>query len=169
MAMDYEIRQVRRKDLPIVAELDYEAFSAYGTVENPETFTLRFEAFPPGFIVLTEGNEIAAYGCAEKWLNTREPGLDENPLETHKPNGKIFCITGMAVRLKHRGKGYGLAVLDYLIQIAKREGCTKIILETTHAQGLYLKRGFKTVQSRNERGVSLAIMSLDLKYTEENI
>jgi ribosomal protein S18 acetylase RimI-like enzyme len=164
----YKIRQVQESDLSNVADLDYEAFSPYGTAENPETFTLRFKTFPSGFVVLTEGSEIAAYGCSEKWLSEREPSLDENPLDTHKPNGKIFCITGMAVRVKHRGKGYGLAVLDYLIQIAKHEQCTKIVLETTHAQGLYLKRDFKTVRSRNERDVSLDIMSLDLKYNEVN-
>lgn len=162
----YRIRQIQEADLLGVAHLDYEAFSPYGTEENPETFVLRFKAFPSGFVVLTEGNEIVAYGCSEKWLTEREPGLDENPLDTHKPDGKIFCITGMAVRVKHRGKGYGLAILDHLIQIAECEGCTKIILETTHAQGLYLKRNFKTIQSRNERGVSLDIMSLDLTYNK---
>lgn len=158
----YKIRQVQEADLPDVADLDYEAFSPYGTAENAETFVLRFKAFPSGFVVLIESDEIVAYGCSEKWLTEREPGLDENPLDTHKPNGKIFCITGMAVRVKHRGKGYGLAVLDHLIQIAEREECTKIILETTHAQGLYLKRNFKIIQSRNERGISLDVMSLDL-------
>ena len=120
------IRQVQHNELSIVADLDYEAFSPYGTAENPETFVSRFEAFPSGFVVLTEGDEIAGYGCSEKWLAEREPGLDENPLETHQPDGKIFRITGMAVRIRHRAKGYGLAILDSLIQIAKREQCTKI-------------------------------------------
>lgn len=162
----YEICQVRENDLSEVADLDYEAFSPYGTAENPETFSLRFKAFPTGFVVLTENGEIAAYGCSEKWLTEREPGLDENPLDTHKPDGKIFCITGMAVRIKHRGKGYGLAVLDHLMQIAKNEKCTKIVLETTHAQGLYLKRDFKIIQSRTEREVTLDIMALDLKHDD---
>ncbi|MEW5940435.1 MAG: GNAT family N-acetyltransferase [Chloroflexota bacterium] len=160
----YEIRQAQERDLPIVADLDYEGFSPYGTQEKPETFALRLKAFPAGFIVLTEGGEIAAYGCSEKWTTEREPGLDENPLETHKPDGKIFCITGMAVRIEHRGKGYGLAVLNRLIQIARREHCAKIVLETTHAQGLYLKRGFKIARSRLERGVTLDVMALDLNH-----
>lgn len=160
----YQIRHVQEEDLPEVADLDYEAFSPYGTAENPETFLLRFQAYPSGFVVLIKNGEIAAYGCSEKWLTEREPGLDENPLDTHKPDGKIFCITGMAVRIKHRGKGYGLAVLDYLIEIARDERCVKIVLETTHAQGLYLKRDFQIVQSRTEREVTLDIMALDLKY-----
>ena len=164
----HKIRQVQQDDLPSVADLDYEAFSPYGTAENPETFIARFKAFPSGFLVLEENNEIVAYGCSEKWLTEREPGLDENPLDTHKPDGKIFCITGMAVRIRHRRKGYGLAVLDSLIRIAKSENCIKIVLETTHAQDLYLKRGFITTQSRNEREVALDIMSLNLEPDGKN-
>ena len=163
MVSNYIIREVEENDLTAVADLDYEAFSPYGTEENPETFSLRFKAFPAGFIVLIDDNEIAGYGCSEKWQTEREPGLDENPLETHKPDGKIFCITGMAVRIKYRGKGYGLALVDHLIQIAKNEHCIKIVLETTHAQGLYLKRNFRTVQRRSQRGVQLDVMALELE------
>ena len=157
------VRNAREQDISAVAEIDAEAFSPYGTAEKPETFQLRLTAFPDGFIILVADNEIAAYGCSEKWLTEREPGLDENPLATHQPNGRIFCITAMAVKVKYRGRGYGLLILDKFIEIAHREGCKKIVLETTHAQGLYLKRGFKTVQNRTEREVSLDVMSLDIE------
>jgi ribosomal protein S18 acetylase RimI-like enzyme len=157
------VRHVRDQDISAVAEIDAEAFSPYGTAEKLETFQLRMTAFPNGFIILVADNEIAAYGCSEKWLSEREPGLDENPFVTHQPDGRIFCITAMAVKTKYRGRGYGLLVLDKLIEIAHKEGCRKIILETTHAQDLYLKRGFKVVQNRTERGVPLDVMSLDIE------
>lgn len=157
------VRNARDQDVPAVIEIDEEAFSPYGTAEKPETFQLRLTAFPDGFIVLVADNEIAAYGCSEKWLTERERTLDENPRTSHQPEGRILCITGMAVKTKYRGRGYGLLVLDKLIAIAHREGCRKIVLETTQAQGLYLKRGFKTVQNRTERGISLDVMSLDIE------
>jgi ribosomal protein S18 acetylase RimI-like enzyme len=157
------VRNARDQDISSVVEIDVEAFSPYGTAELPETFQLRLTAFPDGFIILIAGNEIAAYGCSEKWLTEREPGLDENPLTTHQPDGRILCITAMAVKMKYRGRGYGLRILDKLMEIAHNEGCRKIVLETTHAQGLFLKRGFKTVQNRNERGISLDVMSLDIE------
>jgi len=157
------VRNARDQDIPAVAEIDEEAFSPSGTVEKPETFQLRLTAFPDGFVILVADNEIAAFGCSEKWLTEREPGLDENPLETHQLDGRIFCITGMAVRLKDRGRGYGLLVLDRLIEIARGEGCRRIVVETTQAQGFYLQRGFKTVRQRTERGVSLDVMSFDVK------
>ena len=157
------VRNARDQDISAVTEIDSEAFSPYGTAEKPETFQLRLTAFPNGFIILVAGNEIAAYGCSEKWLAEHEPGLDENPLKTHQPDGRIFCITAMAVKTKYRGKGYGLRILDKLMEIAHNEGCRKIVLETAQAQGLYLKRGFKTVRNRTERGISLDVMSLDIE------
>ena len=157
------IRNAREQDIPAVAEIDAEAFGPYGTAENPETFQLRLTAFPNGFIILVADNEIAAFGCSEKWLTEREPGLDENPLTTHQPDGRIFCITALAVKKKYQGRGFRLLVLDKLIETAHSEGCKKIILETTHAQDLYLKRGFKSVKNRTERGISLDVMSLDIE------
>jgi len=155
------VRNARDQDLPTVVQIDTEAFSPYGTAEKPETFQLRLTAFPDGFVILVADNEIAGYGCTEKWLTEREPGLDENPLMTHNLDGRILCITALAVKKEFRGRGYGLRILDKLIEIARRERCLKIVLETTHAQGFFLKRGFKTVHSRTERGVSLDVMSLD--------
>jgi ribosomal protein S18 acetylase RimI-like enzyme len=157
------VRNVRDQDISVVAEIDAEAFLPYGTAEKPETFQLRLTAFPDGFIILIAENEIAAFGCSEKWLTEREPALDENPLVSHQPEGRIFCITAIAVKLKYRERGYDLLVLDKLIEIAHNEGCRKIVLETTHAQDLYLKRGFQTVQNRTERGISLDVMSLDIE------
>ena len=155
------VRNARDQDLPTVVQIDTEAFAPYGTAEKPETFQLRLTAFPDGFIILVADNEIAGYGCTEKWLTEREPSLDENPLTTHNLDGRILCITALAVKKEFRGRGYGLRILDKLIEIARRERCQKIVLETTHAQGFFLKRGFKTVHSRTERGVSLDVMSLD--------
>jgi ribosomal protein S18 acetylase RimI-like enzyme len=159
------VRNARDQDIPAVAEIDAEAFSPYGTAEKPETFQLRLTAFPNGFVILVADNEIAAYGCSEKWLTEREPGVDENPVVTHQPEGRIFCITAMAVRKKYQGRGYSLLILDKLIETAHLEGCKKIVLETTHAQDLYRKRGFKVVRNRTERGISWDIMSLDVEST----
>jgi ribosomal protein S18 acetylase RimI-like enzyme len=162
------VRNARDQDIPAVAEIDAEAFAPYGTAEQRETFQLRLTAFPNGFIILVAENEVAAFGCSEKWLTEREPSLDENPQVTHQPDGRIFCITGLAVKSKYRGRGYSLLVLDRLIETAHLEGCNKVVLETSHAQDLYRKRGFETVTSRTERGVSFDVMSLDVKPTGMN-
>ena len=157
------IRNAREQDIPAVLEIDTEAFSPYVTAEKPETFQTRLTAFPDGFIILVAENEIAAYGCSEKWSTEREPGLDEDASVTHQRDGRILCITAMAVKKKFQGRGYSLLVLDKLLEIAHNQGCRKIVLETTHAQELFQKRGFKTVRNRTERGVSLDVMSLEIE------
>ena len=161
------VRNARDQDIPAVAEIDAEAFTAYGTAEKPETFQLRLKAFPDGFLILIAENEIAAFGCSEKWLTEREPGLDENPAITHQPDGRILCITAMAVKTNFRGRGYGLLILDKMIEVARRESCSQIIVETTHAQGLFKKRGFKTIHKRTEREIALDVMSLTVKLHEK--
>jgi len=157
------VRNARDQDIPAVVEIDAEAFSSYRTAEKPETFQLRLTAFPDGFIILVADNEIAAFGCSEKWLTEREPGLDKDPSVTHQRDGRVLCITGMAVKKKYQGRGFSLVVLDKLLEVAHNQGCRKIVLETTHAQVLYQKRGFKTVKNRTERGTSLDVMSLDIE------
>ena len=111
------VRNARDQDIPAVVEIDAESFSPYGTAEQPEIFPLRLTAFPDGFIILVAENEVAGFGCSEKWLSEREPGLDENPLTTHQPDGRIFCITAMAVKTNFRGRGYGLRILDKLMEM----------------------------------------------------
>jgi len=157
------IRNARDQDLSTVAEIDTEAFSPYGITEKLETFQHRLTAFPNGFIILVAENEIAAFGCSEKWLAEREPHLDEDPLATHQPDGRIFCITALAVKKKFQGRGYSLLVLDRLMETAHAEGCKRIVLETTHAQDVYRQRGFNTVRNHTERGISFDVMSLDIE------
>jgi len=157
------IRNAREQDISAVVEIDTEAFSPYGTAEKPETFQQRLTAFPDGFIILVAENEIAAFGCSEKWLTEREPGLDENSSVTHQQDGRVLCITAMAVKKKFQGRGYSLLVLDKLLEVAHNYGCREIVLETSHAQELYQKRGFKTVRTRTERETSLDVMSLEIE------
>ena len=157
------IRNARDQDIPAVIEIDAEALASYGTAARPETFQRRLRAFPDGFVILVAENEVAGYGCSEKWLTEREPSPDEDPLLAHQPDGRILCITGLAVRAKFLGRGYRLRILDRLMEIAHGEGCRKIIAETVNARDLYQQRGFQTVQTRTEGGVSLDVMSLDIE------
>jgi len=157
------IRNAREQDIPAVVEIDSEAVAPYGTAETKETFQNRLVAFPNGFVILVAENEIAGYGCSERWLEEREPGLDQNPAITHQPDGRIFCITALAVKKKFQGRGYSLLLLDKLIETAHLEGCRKVLAETMHDQDLYLKRGFQAVKKRAQSGVSLDVLSLDLK------
>ena len=159
------VRNAREQDIPAVLEIEAEAASAAspsGTASTAERLQQRLTAFPNGFIILVADNEVAGYGCSEKWLDEHEPQPDQTPLAAHQPDGRIFFITTLAVKKKYRGRGYRLLLLDKLIETAHLEGCRKVLLEAAHDQDLYLERGFKTVRNRTEGGISLDVMSLDL-------
>jgi N-acetylglutamate synthase-like GNAT family acetyltransferase len=85
--------------------------------------------------------------------------LGEDPAQTHVPNGRIFCITGMAVRRAHWRRGYGTALLERLLAIAQEQGCEQVVLETTHAVGLYARHGFVVTGQRTQRDVTLTVMA----------
>ena len=163
MPSSFLIRPATPEDIPQVIQLDFEAFSPYGTAESPAIIRARQQVFPEGFVVAEIAGRIVGYGSSEKWSAMREPGLDENPYDTHDPNGPIFCITGMAVAEAHRGQGIGTAMTRRLIDIARAHGCTRVVLETTHAQAFYHRLGFETLAERHERGVQLYIMEKPLQ------
>jgi len=162
------IRNAREQDIPAVAEIGAEVFSAYGTPQKRDTLQRQLTAFPNGFIILVAENEIAAYGCSAKWLDEREPRPNEDRLATHEPDGRIFWITAIAVNQKFQGRGYRLLILDKLMETAHLEGCRKIVVETAHDQDLYLQRGFMTIRNHKEGGILLDVMSFDLKSISRN-
>ncbi|MBK9745998.1 MAG: GNAT family N-acetyltransferase [Chloroflexi bacterium] len=151
-------RPVAERDLPSVVDLDYEAFTPYGTTEDPHIFTARFKVFPQGFVVAELNDNIVGYACSEKWLSDREPTLDENPEATHSPDGTVFCITGMAIRRAYQRQMIGSLLLQDLLRIAREQGCTKVILETSNARAFYVKHGFSKSGERSQNGTLLHIM-----------
>lgn len=156
------VRLARKGDLGDVCAIDSEAFSPYGTAELPSIFISRWDVFSQGFVVAEENEHIIGYGTSEKWSNDHEPAMNEDPHKSHNSKGGVFCITAMAVRKEWREFGVGSIILDTLIQIAKDEHCQAVVLETTHAQNFYLKRGFHETGEREQMGTNLTILTLNL-------
>ena len=156
------VRNAREQDLPAVAEI--EAASPGQTAAGTETHQQRLTVFPNGFFILVAGNEIAGYGCSEKRLDGPMQQPDSPPAAGHKPDGKLFFITALAVKKEYRGRGYRSMLLEKLIEMAHLEGCRKVLVETAHEQDLYRRRGFQVVQQRQERGHPLEVLSLDLAF-----
>lgn len=154
------IRCATPADLSQIVALDMEAFDPYGTAETPVTLAARQAVYPAGFLVAEEGDSIIGYGSSERWGHRREPALDEDPHQSHVPDGPIFCITGMAVRYSHQRQGWGTRLLHGLLSLAASEGCQGVILETSPARRFYERHGFTGTQKRVERDATLHVMWL---------
>lgn len=96
------IPRITESDLRQIVEIDHEAFSSYGTVQEQQIFAKRLKAFAEGFIVVEFDDQVIRYGASERWLEEREPAINEDSLLTHHWQGRIFCITGMAARKTFR-------------------------------------------------------------------
>ena len=74
-------------------------------------------------------------------------------------------IGRMAVARNWRGRGVGAAILQALIELARKEGCTVVRLHAqTHAIAFYARYGFKPVGHEfDEAGIRHRAMELRLE------
>ena len=74
-------------------------------------------------------------------------------------------IGRMAVARKWRRRGVGAAILQFLLELARKEGCMVVRLHAqTHAIPFYAKYGFETVgEEFDEAGIPHRMMELKLK------
>lgn len=69
--------------------------------------------------------------------------LQEELPSPDNPSGRCAYLMNMYTRPAHRGKGIAGAVVDWVVDQAKRAGAGKIYLETTPAgRGVYERAGF---------------------------
>jgi ribosomal protein S18 acetylase RimI-like enzyme len=108
----------------------------------------------------TEETQFAGYLTTEKWTEVREPALDEDPHQTHRPDGRVLNVTTFAIAPGFQNQGLGVELLNYVINLAREQGCEQIVLETAHARKFYLRHGFQQLHERDQRGFPLYVMQL---------
>lgn len=165
-----QLRPASIVDLPQIIALDQQIFGGYGADESPEVITARLAVFPAGCVVLTADDSahgdkaaILGYLTTEKWTELRDPALDENPWLTHEPDGTILNITTLAIAPSEQGRGLGAQLVAHAIDLACREACTAIVLETAWAARFYEQHGFVKRGERRQRNILLHIMQYTLK------
>lgn len=160
------LRPATVADLPLIIAMDNDIFGEYGAAEDLRIIEARLVTFPAGCVVLEEQDtpgksvQFLGYLTTEKWDTVREPALDEDPRLTHKPNGQILNITTLVIGRAYQKRGLGERLLHYALDLAHREQCKQIILETARAEAFYRRHGFEKINERQQRGISLQIMRL---------
>lgn len=160
---NFSIRPATNVDLHLLIELDQIIFGVYGGDEDPDIIAARLAVYPPGCVILEhENGTVAGYLTTEKWNDLRDPVLNEDPTETHKPDGTIFNITTLAIVPEFQNQRLGEKLLQYAESLGRSEGCTDVILETARARKFYERHGYKLVGKREQQGVSLFVMQRTL-------
>lgn len=167
MAEQLLLRQATSADLGSIVQLDETIFGWYGAQESAEIIGARLAVFPAGCVVLAAADDadqsmLLGYLTTEKWLQVREPALDEDPYVTHQPAGTVLNITTLAVAPGQQQRGLGTQLLNQAKVIAGQQGCRAIVLETAHAERFYQRHGFTNIGQRVQRAITLHIMHYEL-------
>ena len=97
---------------------------------------------------IPSGNHIAVFakinnttvGCGGLWLYQEMPSPDN-------PTGQCAYLMNIYARKEYRGQGGGKAVVSWLVDYAKKQGITKIFLETSDCgRALYESIGFQDMK-----------------------
>ena len=127
--MDIKIRQASENDVP---EIIFILKCAFDSPSNPPSNNKYLEdSNILTFVSEIEGNVI---GTATLHI-------------IKKINRKIGLIEDVAVLQSYKGRGVGKLLLEHLVELAKKEGVYKTILNSDKKNELfYHKIGFKTEQ-----------------------
>ncbi|WP_237205324.1 GNAT family N-acetyltransferase [Rothia nasimurium] len=138
-----EIRQAQQEDLPALAAIEAECFPAAEAASESD-LRARFEVFGEHFWVLEADGEVVAFIDG---LVTDSPvifdDLYESP-QAHTRHGAYQTVFGINTRPAHRGRGYASALTEKLIEQAREQERTGVILTCKKELiGFYEKLGFE--------------------------
>lgn len=120
------IRNVRAEDLSEITELELRAFEPEAAADR-ESFEYRLRAFPESFFVAETDGRVIGYvngGASNRKFITDdlfEPGQ-------HCPIGENQMIFGLVVSPFYRNHGVGTALLNQMIEYAKKTKKKAIVL-----------------------------------------
>lgn len=114
-----------------------------------ETFTLTKQ--PPATankLIAAISSRYAKYYNNSAWLEIKDnKGVQIGEANFWKKNDDELYLAWISVYPKHRGAGYATEVLSTAIELGKRDGFKKLVLEvpgnSLDAQHIYDKLGFK--------------------------
>lgn len=138
-----EVRQARREDLPTLAAIEAECFPAAEAASESD-LRARFEVFGEHFWVLEADGEVVAFIDG---LVTDSPVIFDDLYETpasHTRHGAYQTVFGINTRPAYRGRGYASALIEKLIDQAREQGRTGVILTCKKELiSFYEKLGFE--------------------------
>lgn len=146
------LRTALSNDLDDIMTLEEAGFGP-GIVEERPVFARRLAAFPEGFLVACDGDEVWGYFCAEVWSSWSwdDPArfdLGHDIGHYLDPAGTVLYIASMTVVPHRRGGGRGRwlfrGALDALgRRFPRLETAVLIVNEHWHpARAIYAREGF---------------------------
>ena len=147
--MDITVRQASVSEIDKLLEWRMEVLrNVFGISETnnvPDLYAANreyyLEAIPSGgHIAVFAEIDGAIAGCGGLCLYKEMPSPDN-------PTGRCAYLMNVYTREEYRNQGVGKTVVEWLVNYAKRQGITKIYLETSdRGRPLYESLGFKDMR-----------------------
>ncbi|WP_326503133.1 GNAT family N-acetyltransferase [Rothia nasimurium] len=159
-----EVRQAQQEDLPTLAAIEAECFPQAEAASESD-LRARFEVFGEHFWVLEADGQIVSFIDG---MVTDSPfisdDLYENP-QAHTRHGAYQSVFGVNTLPAYRGRGYARTLMEKLIEQAKEQGRSGVILTCKKELiGFYQNLGFELdgVSESTHGGAIWHDMTLDL-------
>lgn len=125
--MNYTIRKATLSDLDTLTEIEAVCFPE-AEAATRESIEKRLEAFGDHFLIAeSEGKAIGFInGCVTDELTIRDEMFEDASL--HNPEGRFQSIFGLDVLPEYRCQGIAAALMEALIDQAKKEKRAGLIL-----------------------------------------
>lgn len=155
--MDYEIREIKKEEYPLLRDFLYEAIFVPEGMEPPSRsildtpqlqeyiFEFGQRADDKALVAQVQDNIVGAV-----WVRIMN---DYGHIDDDTPS------LAMSVLKEYRGKGIGTALLKQLLSLLKSEGYKKVSLSVqkeNYAVQMYKKVGFVVVEENREEYVMVA-------------
>jgi ribosomal-protein-alanine N-acetyltransferase len=147
-----KIRTIKNTDFPQISQIEFESFSDPYPLH---LFQYLAHTEPALFLVAVEDEKLLGYiiGETEQRVGTL-----------------VGHLLSLAVRQEKRRKGIGRQLIEALIEILKKQGCRKLVLEVRvsnySAKVFYQKQGFREIRRSSkyyDNGEDALIMELNLE------
>ena len=136
---DYEIKQIRLDDYP-----NCNAIWNMQTCPYTEMFIEQIKAGNRDVFILTVDDEYTAE-CDLVY---------DNPEYSTRPGERLY-FSRLIVKKEERGRGYGEAISQFMLNLAKDKGFAEIALgvdcDNTAAVNLYKKLGFEIYEEAEDK------------------
>ncbi|MCL6088855.1 MAG: GNAT family N-acetyltransferase [Candidatus Marsarchaeota archaeon] len=130
----FTVRLARPGDMAAIMEIERTAFRP-AVQASKERIGQRRTLFPQGFRVGEHEGQVVAWVSSLllseetlRRLRTLEEGEQTEDENLHRPDGRILYIRSLGVRPASQRQGFGQALMDDLLSLARKNGWQLVVL-----------------------------------------
>lgn len=142
--------------IPTLAHLHHEQWSHVSPFKTPNQHATKLRSriggqpVPATYLLLIDSAVAGSVSL-----------LDHDDIANVRPDLSPW-LASLLVQSKHRGRGYGRALVEHCVAQARTLGFTVLYLYTDTHRQFYTRLGWQAIEERVSRGMDVTVMKLAL-------